>query len=111
MINTYIFNVCILGLVMSLDNRYKFCKELYSNYIIYIKRKNRLNTYFIDNKICMMLDIRSYYYLEKYSINYLVLNNLEIIKKREYKNNNYNKYLVIYLINEIGNCLREKAMI
>ena len=59
----------------------------------------------------MMLDIRSYYYLEKYSINYLVLNNLEIIKKREYKNNNYNKYLVIYLINEIGNCLREKAMI
>ena len=78
---------------------------------MYITRKNRLNTYFIDNKRCMMLDIRSYYYLEKYSINYLVLNNLEIIKKREYKNNNYNKYLVIYLIDEIGNCLREKAMI
>lgn len=96
---------------MSLDNRYKFCKELYSNYIIYIKRKNRLNTYFIDKKICMMLGIRSYCCLKKYNINYLVLDNLEIIKKSEYKNNNYNKYLVIYLIDEIGNCLREKAMI
>ena len=46
-----------------------------------------------------------------YDVRYLVLDNLEIIKKSEYKNNNYNKYLVIYLINEIGNCLREKAMI
>ena len=96
---------------MSLDNRYKFCKELYSNYIIFIKTKNRLNTYFIDHKICMMLDIKSYCYSEKYSINYLVLDNLEIIKKREYKNNNYNKYLVIYLINEIGNCLKEKLIL
>ena len=58
-----------------------------------------------------MLGIRSYCCLKKYNINYLVLDNLEIIKKSEYKNNNYNKYLVIYLINEIGNCLREKAMI
>ena len=94
---------------MSLDNRYKFCKELYSNYIIFIKRKNRLNTYFIDNKICMELNIKKYYQLDKYQINYLILDNLDINIKKEYSINNYNKYLIIYLIKEIGNNLKEKV--
>lgn len=94
---------------MSIINRYKFTKDIYSNYIIFIRKKRRLNTYFIDNKICMELNIKKYYELDKYQINYLILDNLDINIKKEYSINNYNKYLIIYLIKEIGNNLKEKV--
>ncbi|MGM9848180.1 MAG: hypothetical protein ACI312_00300 [Bacilli bacterium] len=94
---------------MSIINRYKFTKDIYSNYIIFIRKKRILNTYFIDNKICMELNIKKYYQLDKYQINYLILDNLDINIKKEYSINNYNKYLIIYLIKEIGNNLKEKV--
>ena len=54
---------------MSIINRYKFAKDIYSNYIIFISKKRILKTYFIDNKICMELNIKKYYKLNKYKIN------------------------------------------
>ena len=39
----------------------------------------------------------------------LNINNLDINIKKEYSINNYNKYLIIYLIKEIGNNLKEKV--
>ena len=81
---------------MSIINRYKFTKDIYSNYIIFIRKKRRLN-------------IKKYYELDKYQINYLILDNLDINIKKEYSINNYNKYLIIYLIKEIGNNLKEKV--
>ena len=36
---------------MSAYNRYSFTKEVYSNYIILLKRKNRYYSYSIDRKV------------------------------------------------------------
>ncbi len=93
---------------MSVYNRYKFIKDIYSNYIIFIKKKNKYYTYDIDNKMLRSLKVNYYKDIDKYKINYLLINNLEIINKVEYKNNNYNKYLINYLINEIYNRYKER---
>ena len=82
---------------MSLRNRYSFIKKVYPNtLLIFIKN----NKYFcIDND----------YYIYKYfnndikqlrlnNIDYIIIDNLNIIEKSFNKNNYYNKYYKLILI-------------
>ena len=93
---------------MSVYNRYEFIKNLYSNYIIFIKKKDKYYTYYLDNFVLQLLKVDYYKKIENYKINYLLIDNLEVVSKFCYKNNNYNKYLVIYLINDIFNIIKKR---
>ena len=76
---------------MSMINRYNFTKNVYKDYLIIIRRKNKYYT-FSKDKI---------YVIKKKQINYLVLDNLDIIDITKYDNNNYNKYLYLSYIDDI----------
>lgn len=92
---------------MGIYNRYYFIKKMYKNYIIFIFKKGKYYAYEIDKKIINNLNINYYKKIDKYKINYLLIKNLDIVLKKDYVNNNYNKYLIISLIKEIGNMLSE----
>ena len=74
-----------------IKTRYKFTKKLYKDYIIIMKIKK---SYHIPDE---ELDIigpfkkkgRLIDFLQENHINYLILDNMEIISKREYKDNKY----------------------
>ncbi len=68
--------------------RYLFLKRLYPNYVIIILKKDEYITFDIDNKIVKLIDYKFNKY-NKYNINYLILDNLEIIKIIKYTNNKY----------------------
>ena len=93
---------------MSAYNRYEFIKNLYSNYIIFIKKKDKYYTYYLDNFVLQLLKVDYYKKIENYKINYLLIDNLEVVSKVCYRHNNYNKYLVIYLINDIFNIIKKR---
>ena len=63
-------------------------KRLYPNYVIIILKKDKYITFDIDNKIFNLLD-SSFNNLDKNYINYLIIDNLNIIKISIYINNRY----------------------
>ena len=71
-----------------IKTRYLFLKRLYPNYVIIILKKDKYITFDIDNKIFNLLD-SSFNNLDKNYINYLIIDNLNIIKISIYINNRY----------------------
>lgn len=71
-----------------IKTRYLFLKRLYPNYVIIILKKDKYITFDIDNKIFNLLN-NSFNNLDKYNINYLIIDNLIIIKISKYINNRY----------------------
>ena len=71
-----------------IKTRYLFLKKLYPNYVVIILKKGKYITFDIDNKIFNLLN-NSFNNLDKYNINYLIIDNLEIIKISKYINNRY----------------------
>ena len=70
-----------------MKERYNVLKHIYQNYLILIIKNNKYYTYINRN-------------LNKHEINYIILNNLDIMVKKEYENNNYlNYYFKVNLIN------------
>ncbi len=100
---------------MSAYNRYKFIKRLNRKNLILIKGKNRYISFERDMNILRYINFNMNYeysnlnYLDKYEIDYIVLDNLDIIVEKRYNCNNYMKYLKLYylsdIVNEIGNNL------
>ena len=72
-----------------------------------IKSKNKYISYDRDVKILkyigfnMSYDYSSLNYFDKYEIDYLVLDNLDIIIDKKYNCNNYMKYVKLYYLNNI----------
>ena len=79
-----------------MKNRYKFAKMLYQDYVILILKNKKLYTY--DNNI--LIDFKYINKLKKLHINYVILDNLDIIKK-EYSDNKYLEYYLKYKLKEI----------
>ena len=71
-----------------IKTRYLFLKKLYPNYVIIILKKDKYITFDIDNKIFNLLN-NSFNNLDKNYINYLIIDNLNIIKINIYINNRY----------------------
>ena len=102
---------------MSAFNRYKFLKHFNKDKIVLLATKDRYISYGYDINILEYVDFNCSYkysnliYFDKYEINYIVLDNLDIIDVKEYKNNNYDKYLKLYyldkIINKCGNNLKK----
>lgn len=79
-----------------MKERYEVIKTLYPNYLILLIKNNKYYT-FDEDKIIFNYINRN---LNKYEINYIILDNLDIIVKKEYENNNYiNYYFKVNLIN------------
>ena len=81
---------------MSKINRYNFAKKCYKDYVILLLNNNKLYTY-IDNKLVSFKYINK---LKELHINYVILNNLDVIVK-EYEDNNYRLYYLKYNLNNI----------
>ena len=87
---------------MSRINRYKFTKNIYPDYIVLLNKKNKYITFDIDLKLIDYLEVDEYLtILDKLHINYLVLDDLEIINIKSYKDNNYDKYCLGLVINKV----------
>lgn len=79
-----------------MKERYNVLKHIYQNYLILIIKNNKYYT-FDEDKLLFNYTNKN---LNKYEINYIILNNLDIIIKKEYENNNYLYYYTKYkLIN------------
>ena len=77
-----------------MKERYKVLKKIYPYYLILIIKNNKYYT-FDEDKL-----IFNYLKRKLNNINYIILDNLDIIVKKEYENNNYlNYYFKINLIN------------
>ena len=92
---------------VSAYNRYKFTKDIYDNYIVLLYRKNKYYTYGIDKQILEYIKFNNKtYILRKYNINYLVLDELDIIEKYEYLDNQYDRYIFLINIEKILNRIK-----
>lgn len=79
-----------------MKERYDVLKHIYHNYLILIIKNNKYYTFDEDKLIFNYINKN----LNKYEINYIILDNLDIIVKKEYENNNYlNYYFKVNLIN------------
>ena len=101
---------------MSRKFRYQFTKETFPGYIVFIVVKKKYVTYDDDLEILKYIKYKNRLsLLDKYKINYLVLDNLDIIVKKEFNDNNYNRYLYLEkldkVIKEIGNNLVKTSLL
>ena len=80
-----------------MKERVEIIKELYPNYLIVIKVRDKIKFVGIDKQI-----VDTFGYLNLKNVNKLVLDNLAILKIEEYDNNLYEEYyLKTRLINMI----------
>ena len=77
-----------------MKERYNVLKHIYQNYLILIIKNSKYYT-FDEDKL-----IFNYLKRKLNNINYIILDNLDIIVKKEYENNYYlNYYFKVNLIN------------
>ena len=75
--------------------------------IILIKGKTKYYSYDKDLEILKFINFNMEYinsslsYLNKYNINYIVLDNLNVIVDKVYSDNNYKKYLKLVYLKKI----------
>ena len=94
-----------------MKNRLELISLLYKDYVILILIKKKLYIY-ENNKLSSFKDFNK---LKELHINYIILDNLDIIKK-EYKDNKYLEYYLKYNLNNIlvrmrGWCLWKKYIL
>lgn len=73
-----------------LRNRYRFIKRLYPNYIVIFMIKKKY--YLVEEQMRFLKFFKKKNIiktLEFYNINYIIMDNLTIIKRKEYTNNKY----------------------
>lgn len=101
---------------MSRKYRYQFTKDTFPGYIVFLVVKRKYITYDNDLEILKYIKYKDKLsLLDKYKINYLVLDNLDIIIQKKFEDNNYYKYLYLIkldkVIKEIGNNLVKTSLL
>lgn len=77
-------------------NRYVFLKKHHKRYLIIIKKKEKYYSFSYDKDILKLIKFNnSFKLLDIYQISYKIIDNLEIIRSKNFDNNNYKKYLYI----------------
>lgn len=76
-----------------MKNRYEFIKKIYKDYVIFIIKREKYCTLGNDKLICDLYGINIKNINEK-EINYLILDNLELIEINKFENNKYYEYLI-----------------
>lgn len=83
-----------------MKNRYEFIKKIYKDYIIFVVKKDKYYTLKNDELICKCYGI-NLFNINKYNLNYLVLDNLDIIEIENYDDNKYYDYLIKSILIEV----------
>ena len=87
---------------MSAYNRYYFTKDVYPKHIVILLKKGKPYSFGIDRKILNHIGFKEKtYILQKKKINYLILDELDIVEKYDYDDNNYDRYEYLVKISEI----------
>lgn len=80
-------------------NRYLFTKNVYNNYLVIIYRLGNYYSFYSDKEIIKYIKFKgNTRILKQKRINYLILNNLDIVEINNYNNNTYDYYLMIVII-------------
>ncbi len=79
---------------MSKYSRYLFVKKLYPNYLVFLRSKDKLETFGTDLEILNIVGLDKVFDI---NTNYIVLDNLDIIKIKKFPSNNYFYYFKIKL--------------
>ena len=91
------------------SNRYIFFKRCYPDYLILINKNKKIKSYNRDREILHYLEIDDITKIDKLNINYLILENVNIVNIKTYKYNKYylyyKRYRFIILIKKIKNIL------
>ena len=97
---------------MGLYNRYYIAKKKHQEYLIIIIKKEKYVSCGIDALILKRLkkNTNIEHQLQKLHVNYLILDNLDIINIYTDENNEYNKYFYIEAIIKILNKLQGKYL-
>ena len=91
---------------MSAYNRYYFTKDVYPRYLVILLKKGKPYSFGIDRKILNYIRFKDKtYILQKKRINYLILDELDIveilkqklIKMSKIRNDNFYQFLFYYL--------------
>lgn len=94
---------------VSMKSRYNFTKNIYKDYVVLIYRKKKYYSYDKDKIILDYIGFNNkLYILRKYNINFIILDDLELIGIVHYKINNYYKYLFISYIDCIIKEIRRR---
>lgn len=88
---------------MSVKSRYEIAKKYYKNCVILILIRKRLYIY-KDNDLISFKKINK---LKNLHINYIILDNLEVIE-RKYDDNKYEEYYLKYSLNSILDSILDK---
>ncbi len=84
---------------MSMINRYLFTKNVYNNYLVIIYRLGNYYSFYSDKEIIKYIKFKgNTRILKQKRINYLILNNLDIVEINNYNNSTYDYYLMIVII-------------
>lgn len=87
---------------MSMINRYNFTKSKFRDYVILILRKGKYYSFGDDKRILNYIGFNNkLYILKKKCINFIVLDDLDIIGYGEYRVNNFYRYLYLSYIRDI----------
>lgn len=81
---------------MGVRNRYEIVRKYYNNCVILILIKRKLYVY----KNNILIDFKKINKLKELHINYIILDNLEVIE-RNYEDNKYEEYYLKYSLNSI----------
>ena len=80
-------------------NRYLFTKNVYNNYLVIIYRLGNYYSFYSDKEIIKYIKFKgNTRILKQKRINYLILNNFDIVEINNYNNNTYDYYLMIVII-------------
>lgn len=89
---------------MSMINRYTFTKNIYSDYLVIIYKLGNYYSFSYDKDILKYIKFKgNTNIIKRKRINYLVLNNLDIIEINKYYDNRYDYYLKIICIIKVVN--------
>lgn len=87
---------------MSAYNRHSFTKEVYPDYVVLLYKNDRYYSYGRDRSILRYIGFKNKTnILRKNKINYLVLDELDIVEKYEYLDNELDRYLYLIRMNRI----------
>ena len=89
---------------MSAYNRYRFTKKVYPDYIVLLIKKEKYYSYGKDRKILEYIKFKNKTsILRKKKINYLVLDELDIVEQYEYLDNQIDRYMYLIRIKRVLN--------
>lgn len=93
---------------MPLLNRYVFIKRTYNDTVVLFDKNNKFTTYKDERDFLDFIHFKDLKILHKLSINYIIINNMTILKHVKFDTNNYALYYKRYRIYKILEFIRQR---